>query len=425
MPTSNFHQPHTRTVILEPEDPNPGPGAYRTNHGEDSRFGSIEISSTFAQPSCRWSSFTPSPGPTDYEDNSIDVLKERRPAYTMRIKPTQEITVGPVSISLGPAEYGRLTDPVPNIQTAPWKHPVSRKVDMVPTIQPGPGDYLSEHAKDTLAPRNPTYKLGLMTKSGGPVPYGAASPGPANYAVENYIGKGMAKSISAKDLVVSDRNVAKESTTPGPGAYLKHSSSAPVLNRAPEYTWGATNSAGRRSVNRIMGNKKVGPGKYDATDWHLTRNPSFTMPGRSKIKPWLKKEATPGPNFMPKNRPQKQYTMQGKNDYHVRTAEVYRNPGPGHYDDHQAWKQKHCEKTYDRPKGWTMGKRLSRKAALDSRKMGLTHDAPTGVASKSLKAPSYSMVGRHKQRQEAVMPGPGHYTIKPQMFNQQKIKRLC
>lgn len=426
----NFKPPHQMSVVVARGPEEPGPGHYRTNstigchNGQHPTMTSIAISSSFKQPSCRWNSFQPSPGPTAYNNNSIEVLKETNPSYSMRMKPTQEISYGPISISHGPAEYGRLTDPVPNIQTAPWREPTKRKVQRQVYSQPGPGDYLSAKARDALGVRNPTYKLGLKTNDLGAIA-GRDGPGPANYGVENYMGQGMAKSISAKDLVISDRNTAKESITPGPGAYLQHSSSTPILKRAPSYSMASGGGSGRRGGIRIMGNAKVGPGKYNAGVSHLNRSASYTMPGRSQIKPWAKKTKTPGPNFMPKEKPRQEYSMQGKNDYHVRTSEIYKNPGPGQYNDHEAWNSSKHTKRYDRAKGKTMGARLPMKTSLDPRKMGLTHDAPNADVSKSLKAPSYSMVGRQKQKQIAVMPGPGHYTIKPQMFNQQKIKRLC
>lgn len=432
MPTAVFQPPSKRTIECSPAPATPGPGHYKTAHGEDPRLRNIAIGSTFKQKTRHWKDVDVTPGPADYEDRRIELLKDTRPAYTMRLRPEKEVIPRgvPVSISPGPAAYSKLTDPVPDVQTAPWMKKVGRKTNHQDSVSPGPGDYLAERAKEKVMYKAATHKIGLKTKTGGPVDLGADSPGP-QYTPMSYIGKGLAKSISAKDLAISDRNVAKESTTPGPGAYLKHSSSQPVLSRSPAYTWSAKThanqtTAGRRSVSKMTGNPKVGPGAYEAyPGWNHKNSPAYSMPARAKVHAWSKVTNTPGPNYMPNPKPKKEYTMQGKNDYSDRTAEAYRNPGPGQYNDHKAWQTVNHDKGYDKTKGYTMGKKLEKKKRIDHRKHGLTHAEPKYVASKSTKPPSYSMVGRAKLRHEAAQPGPGHYNIKQTLFNSQPVKRLC
>lgn len=401
------------------------------------------MSSAFTKPLKDWTEPTVTPGPGDYENNMLKTCKDERPHYTMRIKPKQEAKPRgvPVSISQGPAEYDHLGDPNDvTVQTAPWKQPVTRKVIVQKEVTPGPGDYIAEKAKDTTLTRNATYKLGLKNGNRGYAGEGFAgagkSPGPAYYRQDGYIGKGLAKSISAKDLVISDRNHVKQSTTPGPGTYLKagglkHSASQPILERAPEYTWAAkqhTNhaAAGRRTIKNRRGNPIVGPGRYDPDpNQNHHRAPAYQLVGRSKISAWAKTEKTPGPNFMPSDKYSQLYTMQGKNDYEERTADIYKNPGPGTYEEHEAWNQTRNEKRYDKAKGKTFGLKLMKKQAKDPRKNGLTHDQPRHVASKSQKAASYTMQGRYKPRHEASQPGPGHYMVKSMLFTSTPKKRLC
>lgn len=442
MPTSNFCQPHNRTIQYVPAKVTPGPGDYKTNHGEDTRLRNIEITSSFQKHTTRLPEDS-TPGPGDYDNRRIEVLQERRPAYSMRLRLKKDVHLKDVQDNVstypGPADYSDLTTPDAVVQSAPYMQPVPREEQYVkksykpPT--PGPADYLQEHAKDKTHVRNPTYKLGLKKVTGGPKDLGTDSPGP-KYMMTSHIGKGMAKSISAKDLVISDRNFKKPSTTPGPGKYhkLSHSTSEPIINRAPAYTWAAKrhthgHSGAERSVAQVIGPEKVGPGTYEAfPDWTHKTAPSYSMSVRAKKNGWeVPVSSTPGPNYNPVEKRTKEYTMQGKNDYKERTAQKLRNPGPGDYEFEEAWEAAKTIKPYDRKAGYSMRKKLPKKERNDARIHGLTHDDPKPNASKSWKAPAYSMPGRNRQKQDAAKqtPGPANYNIRPVQFTQQKVVRLC
>jgi hypothetical protein len=392
--------------LPNPEDGvSPGPGQYDVqeafpNSSKATRPPALSIA---AKTSFGSASFeTASPGPAAYPPTPIENYIDARPSRVVKWE-------------------------INHVETLPPELREHREqlMSTYKPISPGPGAYKPEESSKFTAPRAPafTHRQNNPLKK-EEMPEG---PGPAAYTLPAYMGKGMAISISARTLHISDKNAPRPASdeVPGPGQYhLGHSESTPILRRSSSFSFGANQHRPKKNklANLITAstNHLVGPGRYTpnyAAQAGRKRAPQPTIIGQPR--PRRKQEPTPGPSYVYKPQ-RKEWTISKKLNYEDRMSAMANYPGPGLYEVGTAWNNaKGLTTTHFCKRGAAFGSLPPSKTYVDHREF----KSPVDPAYIKRRAPSAHFQGKPKGKTSASGPGPGNYNHKSS-FSTQKIYRL-